>query len=262
MSTLASPVPNWQSHRGHGVGPRVAPRTHTGHGSSAHAGLDIRVPAGTPIRAVKPGCVAQAGWAGGYGKAVTLDHGDGSFTRYAHQSRILTSTGRCVAAGTVIGRVGSTGNSSGPHLHFEARTGSNAGAGILDPVAFLRGAARVPLVSRFTGRAVGTRTVRGGVEAPPAPAPRPQPAAPRPARPVDRPVAQAPAERYLNFGHRPVGGSLFALHPSGVPVWADAGTQVAKAQWDRMPVAQRRAIADLAGPPGHPRRTALLARMS
>lgn len=259
--SLSAPVPAWQQHRGHGVGPRRAPRTRTGRGSSAHAGLDIAVPAGTPIRAVKPGCVVQAGWAGGYGKAVTLDHKDGSFSRYAHQSRILTSFGQCVAAGTVIGRVGSTGNSSGPHLHFEARTGAGPGAGVLDPLAFLQGRSRLSLIDRFTGRSVGTRSVRAGAENR-TPAERhtePRPTPPRETRPT--PPRQAPVEAFLNFGHRPVGGGLFALHPSGVPVWADSQTQVGKPQWDLMPVAQRRAIADLAGPPGHPRRQVLLGRM-
>ena len=86
-----------------------------------HAGIDISAPNGTPIRAAKAGTVILAGWYGGYGQAVVVDHGGGLTTLYAHQSRLGTSTGQEVSAGEVIGYVGSTGNSTGNHLHFETR---------------------------------------------------------------------------------------------------------------------------------------------
>lgn len=90
-----------------------------------HAGIDIAAPTGTPIYAARPATVEYAGWMGGYGQIVLLDHGDGTTTAYAHQSQLLTSVGRQVAAGEQIGAVGSTGNSTGPHVHFEVRVGGS-----------------------------------------------------------------------------------------------------------------------------------------
>ena len=86
-----------------------------------HAGLDTAAPTGTPIYACWGGRVAVAGWQGGYGNAVVIDHGGGQATLYAHQSVIAVSVGQAVNAGQLIGYVGSTGNSTGPHLHFEVR---------------------------------------------------------------------------------------------------------------------------------------------
>ena len=86
-----------------------------------HAGIDIGAPNGTPIRAAKAGTVILAGSHGGYGLAVVIDHGGGLTTLYAHQSRLGSSSGQDVEAGEVIGYVGSTGNSTGNHLHFETR---------------------------------------------------------------------------------------------------------------------------------------------
>ena len=88
-----------------------------------HAGIDIAAPTGTPIRAANSGEVIYAGWRGGYGNAVIVDHGDGLATLYGHMSRIGARTGQTVDRGEVIGAVGSTGNSTGPHLHFETRIG-------------------------------------------------------------------------------------------------------------------------------------------
>jgi len=86
-----------------------------------HAGLDIAVPTGTPIGAARSGSVVFSGVNGGYGNFVVIDHGGGLSTAYAHQSRIAASEGQSVAQGEVIGYVGSTGNSTGAHLHFEVR---------------------------------------------------------------------------------------------------------------------------------------------
>ncbi|HEX2047565.1 MAG TPA: peptidoglycan DD-metalloendopeptidase family protein [Acidimicrobiales bacterium] len=86
-----------------------------------HAGLDIANGAGTPIRAAKAGTVILAGWNGGYGNAVVIDHGGGFSTLYGHMTSLRAGEGQSVKQGEVIGTMGSTGNSTGSHLHFETR---------------------------------------------------------------------------------------------------------------------------------------------
>jgi murein DD-endopeptidase MepM/ murein hydrolase activator NlpD len=98
-----------------------------------HEGIDITAPIGTPIWAAADGTVIHAGWLGGYGNLVVLDHGDGLATAYAHASAILVSVGQRVLQGETIALVGSTGNSSGPHLHFEVRVNGSA----VDPLLYL-----------------------------------------------------------------------------------------------------------------------------
>lgn len=84
-----------------------------------HKGIDVATPTGTPITAAAPGAVSFAGWQGGYGHTVEIEHGDGTMTRYAHLSRVDVALDERVDARTRIGAVGSTGSSTGPHLHFE-----------------------------------------------------------------------------------------------------------------------------------------------
>lgn len=92
-----------------------------GRGGDFHPGLDIAAGTGTPISAADGGRVMIAGWVSGYGNYVAIDHGGGVSTAYGHMSRLLVSPGQDVARGQVIGLVGSTGHSTGPHVHFEVR---------------------------------------------------------------------------------------------------------------------------------------------
>ncbi|MEV8089612.1 transglycosylase family protein [Streptomyces nigra] len=102
-----------------------------------HTGVDFPVPTGTSVRSVGAGTVVSAGWEGSFGYQVVIRHGDGRYTQYAHLSAISVKDGQPVTAGQRIGRSGSTGNSTGPHLHFEVRTGPGWGSDV-DPVAYLR----------------------------------------------------------------------------------------------------------------------------
>ena len=104
-----------------------------------HSGLDIRGSVGDPVRATAAGKVAQAGWNGGYGKLVEIDHGNGLATRYGHLSEFNVTVGQNVRIGQTIGRVGSTGRSTGPHLHYETRVEGDA----VDPQKFLRAGIRL-----------------------------------------------------------------------------------------------------------------------
>ena len=91
-----------------------------------HKGIDIPAPTGTSIVAAESGTVITAGWINGYGYAVIIDHGNGITTLYGHNSRLVVSAGQRVAKGEVIARAGSTGNSTGPHCHFEIRINGSA----------------------------------------------------------------------------------------------------------------------------------------
>ncbi|MEU7028826.1 M23 family metallopeptidase [Streptomyces sp. NPDC046275] len=106
--------------------------------SGSHTGIDFPVGTGTRVQAVGTGTVVEAGWGGAYGNNVVIKMSDGKYTQYGHLSKITVSKGQTVKARQQIGLSGSTGNSSGPHLHFEARTGPAYGSDI-NPSAYLRG---------------------------------------------------------------------------------------------------------------------------
>jgi murein DD-endopeptidase MepM/ murein hydrolase activator NlpD len=104
-----------------------------------HTGLDFRAASGDPVRATANGKVVSSGWAGGYGRMVEIDHGNGLSTRYGHLSEINVKVGDIIKIGQVIGAVGSTGRSTGPHLHYETRIDGDA----VDPQKFLRAGVRL-----------------------------------------------------------------------------------------------------------------------
>ncbi len=99
-----------------------------------HNGLDFKGAYGTPILAAADGIITKAGWMGGYGKTIEITHGNGLLTRYAHMSRLNVNIGQKVERGVQIGRMGSTGRSTGTHLHFEVRHNGRA----INPHKFLK----------------------------------------------------------------------------------------------------------------------------
>ncbi|MFI8157853.1 peptidoglycan DD-metalloendopeptidase family protein [Streptomyces microflavus] len=105
--------------------------------SGYHTGSDFQAASGTPVLAIGPGTVVSAGNSGSYGNEVVIQHEDGMYSQYAHQSSLNVSVGQTVTGGQQIGLSGSTGNSTGPHLHFEVRTGPSYGSDV-DPIAYLR----------------------------------------------------------------------------------------------------------------------------
>jgi murein DD-endopeptidase MepM/ murein hydrolase activator NlpD len=109
-------------------------RTHPITGNRRfHAGIDIGAPMGAPVVAAGSGTIVSSGWMGGYGKTITIQHNGVQQTLYAHLSEIFVQEGQKIEQGTVIGRVGSTGNSTGPHLHFENRMSTSDGWVAVDP---------------------------------------------------------------------------------------------------------------------------------
>ncbi|MFE5241801.1 MULTISPECIES: M23 family metallopeptidase [unclassified Streptomyces] len=105
--------------------------------SGSHSGVDFQAASGSSVVAVGAGTVVEAGWGGAYGNNIVLRMKDGTYTQYGHLSSIGVSVGQSVTSGQQIGLSGSTGNSTGPHLHFEARTTPEYGSD-MDPVAYLR----------------------------------------------------------------------------------------------------------------------------
>ncbi|UVC13686.1 M23 family metallopeptidase [Mesorhizobium onobrychidis] len=126
---LANPAP------GRSVTSPFGVRTDPLLGTAAlHSGMDFRAPTGMPAKVTAPGIVVKAGWNGGYGRMVEVDHGNGFATRYGHLSKINVTVGERLNAGDVIGKTGSSGRSTGPHLHYEIRHNGEA----IDPLRFLR----------------------------------------------------------------------------------------------------------------------------
>ncbi|MEU2675075.1 LysM peptidoglycan-binding domain-containing M23 family metallopeptidase [Streptomyces sp. NPDC007164] len=104
--------------------------------SGSHTGIDFPVATGTSVKSITSGTVVTAGWGGAYGNQVVVKHADGHYSQYGHLSSISVSAGQAVSAGQQLGLSGATGNATGPHLHFEVRTGPAYGSDI-DPIAFL-----------------------------------------------------------------------------------------------------------------------------
>jgi murein DD-endopeptidase MepM/ murein hydrolase activator NlpD len=123
------PAPDW-------IRPAAGPMSSTfgPRWGTFHYGVDIAAGYGSPVYAAHAGVVVKAGWYGGYGNAVIIDHGNGITTRYGHTSRVLVQVGQKVRAGDEIALVGNTGDSTGPHLHFEVRIDDVA----INPVPFMR----------------------------------------------------------------------------------------------------------------------------
>ena len=128
----------------------------TGRGAM-HSGLDFKGPLGSPIYAAAKGVVTFVGRKAGYGNVVEVSHGNGLMTRYAHMSRFATTVGTRVAAGDIIGAIGSTGRSTGPHLHFEVRINDRA----VDPRPFLKAAPNVLKEARRPGSKPAKERARG-----------------------------------------------------------------------------------------------------
>lgn len=102
-------------------------------GARAHKGIDLAAPTGTPVYATADGTVGRADWFSSYGLYVALEHGNAFETRYAHMSRLAVAAGQRVRKGDIIGYVGSTGRSTGPHLHYEVRVGGEA----VNPIPYM-----------------------------------------------------------------------------------------------------------------------------
>ncbi|MFG3226474.1 M23 family metallopeptidase [Kitasatospora sp. NPDC048194] len=125
----SAPVPNAPTSNPYGV-------ANSGYAAGYHTGVDFAVRPGTPVLAVGSATVVSAGWDGAYGKEVVLRLADGHFAQYAHLSALSVRAGAHVSAGERVGLSGSTGNSTGPHLHFEIRTSNRYGA-VVNPIAYL-----------------------------------------------------------------------------------------------------------------------------
>jgi murein DD-endopeptidase MepM/ murein hydrolase activator NlpD len=135
LHQLAAALPLGRPTRGESVvsspfGTRLDPFT---RGLALHTGLDLKAESGEPARATAHGRVSAADYAGGYGNMVEIDHGHGVVTRFGHLARISVRPGQHVAAGDVVGLVGSTGRSTGAHLHYETRVDGEP----VDPQRFL-----------------------------------------------------------------------------------------------------------------------------
>lgn len=130
LNTFVLPIPGSYVSTGYKAGGSL-------WSSGSHTGVDFHAASGTPVHAVGAGTVVTAGWGGAYGNQIVLRMHDGTYTMYGHLSSIEVSVGQTVMPGGRLGLSGATGNTTGPHLHFEARTTAEYGSDI-DPVAYLR----------------------------------------------------------------------------------------------------------------------------
>ncbi|MFC7302709.1 M23 family metallopeptidase [Streptomyces monticola] len=130
LNSFTSPIPGSYVSTGYKTGGAV-------WSSGSHTGIDFHAASGTAVHAVGSGTVVEAGWGGSYGNNVVIKMNDGTYTQYGHLSSIGVSVGQSVTPGSQIGLSGATGNVTGPHLHFEARTSPDYGSDI-DPIAYLR----------------------------------------------------------------------------------------------------------------------------
>jgi murein DD-endopeptidase MepM/ murein hydrolase activator NlpD len=130
LNTFVSPISGSYVSTGYKAGGAV-------WSSGSHTGVDFHAASGTPVRSVGMGTVVEAGWGGAYGNQVVIKMNDGTYTQYGHLSSVGVSVGQQVTPGQQIGLSGATGNVTGAHLHFEARTSPEYGSDI-DPVAYLR----------------------------------------------------------------------------------------------------------------------------
>jgi murein DD-endopeptidase MepM/ murein hydrolase activator NlpD len=129
------------------------------HGAAMHPGIDLAGTYGTPIYATADGTVLRAGWnSGGYGNLVEIDHGRGISTRYGHMSAILVAAGQHVTRGEQIGRMGSTGRSTGNHLHYEVRIDNRP----VNPIPFMKSTDYVLAMQRRSGAASMDAVAVGG----------------------------------------------------------------------------------------------------
>ncbi|MGL4325015.1 MAG: M23 family metallopeptidase [Beijerinckiaceae bacterium] len=132
---VRQPIANSLADMTSNYGPRSDPFT---RGYAMHTGIDFRAETGTPVRATAAGKVVTSDYTGGYGNMVEIDHGNGLTTRYAHLSELLVEEGDMIEAGKIVGKVGSTGRSTGPHLHYETRVSGDPA----DPSRFIRTGAK------------------------------------------------------------------------------------------------------------------------
>ncbi|MDX3525513.1 M23 family metallopeptidase [Streptomyces sp. ID05-39B] len=130
LNTFVSPISGSYVSTGYGSGGSL-------WSSGSHTGIDFHAASGTPVHAVGLGTVVEAGWGGAYGNQVVIRMNDGTYTQYGHLSSIAVSVGQKVAPGQQIALSGASGNVTGAHLHFEARTSAEYGSDI-DPAAYLR----------------------------------------------------------------------------------------------------------------------------
>jgi murein DD-endopeptidase MepM/ murein hydrolase activator NlpD len=130
LNTFAAPISHSYVSTGYQAGSSL-------WSSGSHTGIDFHAATGTSVHAVGYGTVVEAGWGGSYGNQIVIRMNDGTYTQYGHLSSIAVSVGQRVVTGQQIGLSGATGNVTGPHLHFEARTTAEYGSDV-DPVAYLR----------------------------------------------------------------------------------------------------------------------------